>query len=403
VRAARQLGASRADRLAHDADADRHRRRSGDDRCGAALRRRVSDLARSDRHAGAPPRRDSCAAGCAGAGGGNFLPLEVGSRLPFGILGEPAPARPEDRPLAQIHSVSDGYFEALGAQLADGRFFVPFDTPESTGVVVVNEAFAKRYLPAGRALGRVVTTSAAFIGPLGLNLKRVPVMPTKPEEFQRAATMPPTEFEVVGVVRDVRNVPLGQAIEPAVYFTTRQFPFRQLFLTVRASDPAMALAAVRRAVSAVAPSVPIGSAQTWGERFAGRTAQARLLMAILMFFGALAGLLAALGVYGLFSWSVALRTRELAIRLTLGARPAAVGGLVLRQSVVLIAIGLTAGLVLIRVVENLLARVLFEVKPGDVTSAVVASGLLVAAALVACIPPALRAMRVNPIEGLRVD
>jgi ABC-type antimicrobial peptide transport system permease subunit len=122
-----------------------------------------------------------------------------------------------------------------------------------------------------------------------------------------------------------------------------------------------------------------------------------------MFFGGLAGLLAALGVYGLFSWSVALRTRELAIRLTLGARPAAVGGLVLRQSVVLIAVGLTAGLVLIRVVENLLSRVLFEVKPGDVTSAVVASGLLVAAALVACIPPALRAMRVNPIEGLRVE
>src|SRR5207253_11306994 len=101
----------------------------------------------------------------------------------------------------------------------------------------------------------------------------------------RAAMLPPTGFEVVGVVRDVRNVPLGQAIEPAVYFTTRQFPFRQLFLTVRASDPVMALAAVRRAIATVAPSVPIGRAQTWGERFAARTAQARLLMADLIFCG----------------------------------------------------------------------------------------------------------------------
>jgi ABC-type antimicrobial peptide transport system permease subunit len=144
-------------------------------------------------------------------------------------------------------------------------------------------------------------------------------------------------------------------------------------------------------------------AQTWGERFARRTAEPRLLMTILMFFGALAGLLAALGVYGLFSWSVALRTRELAIRLTLGAKPLTVGGLVVRQSAVLVVIGLVVGIVVVRAAESALTRVLFEVSPSDVGSTIGASGLLLAAALIACIPPALRAMRVDPVEGLRAE
>jgi putative ABC transport system permease protein len=126
-------------------------------------------------------------------------------------------------------------------------------------------------------------------------------------------------------------------------------------------------------------------------------------MIILVFFGGLAALLAALGVYGLFSWSVALRTRELAIRLTLGAKPAAVGGLVIRQSAVLIAIGLVVGLALIRVGEGVLARVLFGVTATDPLSLLAASGVLVAAALIACIPPALRAMRVDPVVGLRTE
>ena len=126
-------------------------------------------------------------------------------------------------------------------------------------------------------------------------------------------------------------------------------------------------------------------------------------MTILLFFGGLAGLLAALGVYGLFSWSVALRTRELAIRLTLGAKPAVVGGLVIRQSAVLIVAGLVVGLVLIRVAESALARVLFGVTPGDMVSTLAASLLLAGAALVACIPPAIRAMRVDPVVGLRSE
>jgi ABC-type antimicrobial peptide transport system permease subunit len=163
------------------------------------------------------------------------------------------------------------------------------------------------------------------------------------------------------------------------------------------------MAAVRNALKTAAPSVPMAKAQTWGERFGGRTAQSRLLMTILVFFGGLAGLLAAIGIYGLFSWSVALRTRELAIRLTLGARPFSVGNIVVRQSAVLVVIGVVVGLVLIQLAASALTRVLYEVAPSDMRSAAIAAGVLLAAALVACLPPAIRAMRVDPVEGLRAE
>src|SRR4029450_8888209 len=180
----------------------------------------------------------------------------------------------------------------------------------------------------------------------------------------------------------VRHVPLGQAVEPAIYFPTRQFPFAEVFLAVRAQEKSMAQNAIRNALRKITPNVPMGLTETWGERFAAKTAEARLLMSILVFFGALAGLLAALGVYGLFSWSVALRTRELAIRLTLGAKPAEVGALVIRQSAVLVGAGVIIGLGLIQVAQRALTRVLFEVTPSDVSSTAIASGLLLAAALV---------------------
>jgi ABC-type antimicrobial peptide transport system permease subunit len=208
---------------------------------------------------------------------------------------------------------------------------------------------------------------------------------------------------VVGVVGDIRNAPFGQPVEPAIYFSTRQFPFREQFVAVKAADRAAAVAAIRTAMAVEAPNVPMGTARTWAERFASRTAEPRLLMTILLFFGALAALLAAVGVYGLFSWSVALRRRELAIRLTLGAKPAAVGAMVVRQSALLVTAGLAIGIVLVRGAESALERVVFGITTSDATALITASATLLVAALVACVPPALRAMRVDPVEGLRSE
>jgi putative ABC transport system permease protein len=331
-------------------------------------------------------------AGVVSVGETNFLPLEIGWRGPFVVDGQPIPTRLDDAPQAQLHSVSDGYFETMGSQVAAGRAFTPFDGPDAAAVVVVNETFARRHLGGTAGVGRAVRLFATGIGPLGVNLKAV-----------AASHHEGLAFDVVGVVRDVRNVPLGQTVEPAIYTSTRQFPFTETFLVVRAADAATALTAVRQGLRAAAPQVPIAAVQTWGDRFATRTAEPRLLMVVLGFFAALAAVLAALGVYGLFSWAVALRRRELAIRLTLGARPTGVGGLVIRQAAVLVATGLAGGLAVVWVARGVLAGVLYNVSPGDATSTLAAAVLIVVAALAACVPPVVRAMRVDPVEGLRAE
>jgi putative ABC transport system permease protein len=335
--------------------------------------------------------------GVSAAGATSALPLQIAWRLPYEIDGE-APRRVDDRVIAQFQTVSEGYFESMRAPLVLGRGFSTFDTYTSAPVVIVSEAFMNRHRDIGRSLlGRRLLTNGTALGPLGRNL--FVAFPPRGSNVPPA----PAAFEIVGVVKDVRNVPLGQPVEPAIYFSARQFPFRELFLTVRATDTGTAVQAVRRALSAVTPGTPMGKVQTWGERMAMHSAEQRLLMTMLLVFGAAAGLLAALGVYGLFSWSVALRTRELAIRLTLGARPVSVGVRVIRQSVGLIAAGVIIGLGIIWLAEAALRRVLFEMSPRDPPSLVAACVLLVGVALIACVPPALRALRVDPVEGLRAE
>jgi putative ABC transport system permease protein len=160
---------------------------------------------------------------------------------------------------------------------------------------------------------------------------------------------------------------------------------------------------VRHALKDVSPQTPLGTVETWDDRLASRTAEPRLLMTTLTAFGALAAFLAALGIYGLFSWSVALRRRELAIRLTLGERPRSVALAVVRRSAVLVGIGLAAGVALVQTARGLLSTVLFGVTPHDSTAVAAGAVLLFAVAVVASLPPAWRAMRVDPVEGLRSE
>jgi putative ABC transport system permease protein len=333
--------------------------------------------------------------GVMSAGAANILPVDLGWRLPFDVEGTDAPVRADDRRMAQYISVSDGYFETMRAPMAAGRSFSALDTADAPPVAVVNETFATRYLADRPAIGRVVVATVRAMGPLGLNLME------PPGPFNQAPR--PRGFEVIGVVKDIRNTPLGQPIEPAVYLSAQQFPFREMLLAIRASDGSSAAKALRTVLAEVAPTVPIGATRTWADRMAVRTAEPRLLMTLLVFFGVTAALLAALGVYGLFSWSVAQRTRELAIRLTLGAKPISVGASVVRQSLVLVAIGLVVGLAIVRISEATLARVLFEMSPRDPGSLAAAGMLLLVVALAACVPPAIRALRVDPVEGLRSE
>lgn len=320
----------------------------------------------------------------------NRLPLDNGWRGPLIKAEDPTPQN--EAPQAQHISASEGYFATMGATLVAGRDFTAQDTHDSEPVVIINETAARRYFGTESPIGRQMRSWSSQIGPLGRNL----TWAVTPE----GARVQPT-VRVVGVVADIQNVALGMTPEPTAFFPTQQFPFTALHLAVNARDAASATAAIKNALREVSPSTPIGLVETWPGRLNSRTAEPRLLMTMLSVFGALAALLAALGVYGLFSWSVALRRRELAIRLTLGERPSRVGTSVVVQGLALAAIGLVFGVVAVQSVNTWLTSVLFGVTATDPLSLASAALVLLAASVVACVPPALRAMRVNPVEGLR--
>jgi len=327
------------------------------------------------------------------AGGTNFLPFEAGWRVPFTVEGQPPP-RADEAPQVQIVSVMDGYFESTGARIVSGRAFTPRDDATASAAVIVNESFVSRYLSRDEPTRAVLVMRVGNIGPLGRNLIAT--------SDAGGATLP-GRLEIVGVVADIRNVPLGQAVEPAVYFPARQFPFRSMFVTLDALDAETAVTALRETLREIAPTIPMTGVTTWNARLRARSAEPRLLMTLLIFFGGLAGTLAALGVYGLFAWMVALRHRDLAIRLTLGARPSRIGLAVVREGALLAFAGLIIGGTLVRLGSDALARVLYDVAPSDAGSTTVAASVLLAATLAACVPAAVRAMRVNPIDGLRAE
>jgi predicted permease len=323
-------------------------------------------------------------AGVTGAGATTFLPFEPGWRIPFEIVGRPS-ARPEDAPRVQHFSVTDGYLESLGVPLVDGRVFTTHDSSASQGVVVVNSAFAKQFFPGERAVGQRIQSRVTVIGPMGRNL---------------LAALP---FEIVGVVGDFANTAPGQAIEPALFHTARQFPYTAMFLTVRGNDPVALQAALRSALRETNTRLPVDHVELLDTRFGQQSAQSRLLMRLLIAFGALAAVLAVVGIYGLLSWTVTSRQRELAVRLSLGARPIDVGRLVLLQGLALATAGLFGGWLLVSAASPLLSRVLFQVSPLSVAPMIAGGLAILMCAAISCLIPAVRASRTNPVTVLKSE
>ena len=250
-------------------------------------------------------------------------------------------------------------------------------------VVVVNQSFARRVFPGEDAVGRRLISSVRNIGPLGQNqLGRGP-------------------FRIVGVVADIHQAPLAQAGEPVIYHTLRQFPYRPMVLAARGPDAAATAAAMRTALRGLDPTIPLSGVKTMDERFRARAAAPRLLMFVLVAFAVLTGTLAAIGVYGLLACVVSDRRRELAIRLALGAQAGTLARLITIQGLGLALAGVVVGLLVAQLSRGLLQAVLFQTRTTDVVSALSAAGLLLLAAALACLAPALRAARVAPVEGLR--
>jgi putative ABC transport system permease protein len=280
-----------------------------------------------------------------------------------------------------FHSVSPDYFKTLGITLRRGRFFTAQDRIGATRVALLNQAAADKFFPS--------------VDPIGQRLR--PYVTTQYETTEKFV-------EIVGVVADVPYGSLEEGIKPDVYVSALQPTDRPRMLMARSRVDAAALtAAIQREVLALDRNVPLTAVQTMQERVADVTSRTRFIAVLLGLFAGLALLLAGLGIYGVMAYSVSARTRELGIRLALGAQPVAVFRLVIWQGMKLAVLGIVVGLSGAFALTRYLATLLYEVRPTDpLTFGGVALSLL-AVAFIACWIPALYATKVDPLLALRAE
>ena len=324
--------------------------------------------------------------GVAAVGVSSSLPLAFSGG--YGALvqaaGRPAPTNVYELPLTWLQVVSPGYFDVMRLRLRDGRFFTRLDGPRNPPVVVVNETLAREMFGGEPAVGQ------------GLVINAVDV-----------------PWQVVGVVADVRYEGLAGSGSRAEAFVSvhqpeavsRIVPFSNLlFLAVRtAGDPLAVVPFLHEAVTEAHPRATIEDVRTMAARLSAAVAQPRFYAGFVSIFAALAVLLAAFGVYGLLSYTVAQRRGEIGIRMALGARRGDVLRLVVRQGALLVAVGAVVGLAAAAASSRILQSFLYGVSTGDRLTFVAAPLVLIAVALVACWLPARRATRVEPMEVLRCD
>jgi predicted permease len=296
--------------------------------------------------------------------------------------------RPNENMEAQRNGVTPQYIATVGLTLVAGRTLAPSDRAGAPRVAVVNQAMVRRFLPPGSPIGR----RFGFGGP----------------ESAR-------EIEIVGVVKDAKYHRLDEKTAPLVYLPVAQLPdsmhtarlLRDVELRV---DPAAGEAAVawvaaqlRRAVAEVAPGVPVLSITTMSEQLTRSLARESAVARLTGFFGLLALLLAAIGLYGVMSYSVARRTGEIGLRMALGAPRAEVLALVIRETLLLVAIGVGTGLVATWLLARLAASQLFGITSHDPATLATATAALTLVALLAGFLPARRAAGVEPMEALRYE
>jgi predicted permease len=298
------------------------------------------------------------------------LPLAQTSRRGFRMEGY-EPRQGEDREFPYL-VVDPSYFETFGIDILEGRTFDAHDSRRGARVAVVNALFAERYYN-GRAVGRRLTDSRG------------------------------TVMQVIGVVRTgpYRTV---QEIVPMVYYALEQAPPASMTLVVRsAGDPMRLSNAVRSAVLAESPDAAVFGIRSLETHVAEALGGERLTASLVATCGSLALLLALVGIYGAVSYAVGTRTREIGLRVALGAAPAAIVRLVLREGLGVLAMGLVVGVAGAVLVAKLLQHMLFGVSAFDVTTFLVVAGSLVVATILAASLPARRALRVDPVVALRHD
>jgi putative ABC transport system permease protein len=295
----------------------------------------------------------------------------------FQIEGRPAPP-PGQEHVSSFQNVGADYFRTVRIPVIKGREFSADDVDGTPPVAVISETLARRYFPNEDPLGHRVKVGAAdSAGPW---------------------------YTIVGVAGDVQRFMLDREIQPMLYVPNQQFTDREAYVVVRASGaPMAALPAVRAQIAALDNKLPLYEIKSHERVIADRMAGLRLIAALMVMFGALALVLASVGVYGVMAYAVSQRTREIGVRVALGARPQDVLRLIVGQSLKLAAIGLAIGLPVALAIGRVMAGALFGVVALEPMTFVGFTLLLTGMALLAAYLPARRAMRVDPMLALRFE
>src|SRR6185503_5013528 len=287
--------------------------------------------------------------------------------------GQP-PFRKGAEPYVETRVATPGYFEAVGTSLKRGRMFTAQDDEKAGRVILVNETFAKKYLPGQEPIGQRLR--------IGGDEKNTQ--------------------EIIGVVADVKNDDFEEIVDPTSYLPYSQNANRTMNLVIRGpQDPTRLASAVRSEVRTLDSALPVSNVKTLTQMIDERISPKRLMTYILAVFALCALLLASVGIYGVMSYAVAQRTQEIGIRMALGARAGDVLRLVLKNGMTITLIGVVIGLAGAFALTRLLASLLFQVTPTDSVTFVGVAAVLIVVALLACYIPARRATKVDPLVALR--
>jgi macrolide transport system ATP-binding/permease protein len=302
------------------------------------------------------------------------------SNMPFwsspsrGVLIEGQQQARKSETLSTVTNTVDvDYFKTVRIPLLQGRTFADSDQDGSLPVAIINEDLARRYWPDGNALGRAFRL-------VGDTVAR----------------------QIVGVVKTSNYTTIGEAPQPCIYLPLRQNPGGNLSLYVRtAGDPSQVLEAVQREIKAIAPNVEVSDVRTGTILMSQVLWSARMVLGMLGVFGLLALALASVGLYGILAYSVSGRQHEIGVRMALGASRSAVLRLVVREGMMLVAIGVGIGLSISLLIGRVFSRMLFGLSPADPLSLAGASAVLILVSMLACYLPALAASRMDPMKALR--
>ncbi|MFP5263120.1 MAG: ABC transporter permease [Blastocatellia bacterium] len=303
------------------------------------------------------------------------LPLS-GTSMSFRFMVEGRPASPAETLLAQYHAVSPNYFITMGIPLLLGRDFTEQDTNESQPVVIINETLARRFFPGEEAVGK------------GLKITY-----GKPDTRR-----------IIGVIKDVKHRALESESQEEIYVPYSQNPWSFMTVVARTdSDAKDMAAALKSEVWAIDRDQPIDSIKTAEQMIGDSVSRPRFYARLLGLFAGLAMVLAAVGIYGVISYSVTQRTHEIGIRMALGARQGEVLRMVVRQGLMLTLLGVVIGLAASLALTRLMSNLLYGVSVTDPATFLIVSLLLMCIAAMASYIPARRAAKVDPLEALRYE